>query len=252
MAVLVGCCGFALPQRRYVREFPLVEVQQTFYHPPRLATAQRWRQEAGASFVFTLKAWQLITHPASSPTYRRLRQPLGEKQRFRVGFFQNTDEVWQAWETTRQIATVLRAAVVVFQCPASFTPTATHQRHLRRFFQRVRETGMPAGDPLPLLGWEPRGHWPRDVVAAICQELDLVHVVDPFQGLPVRPGVFYFRLHGIGGYRHVYGDAELDQLAAWLAACGGEGYCLFNNATMRDDARRLLARLRRAEPPSAR
>lgn len=243
MAVLVGCCGFASAQQQYFREFPLVEIQQTFYHPPQLATAQRWRQAAGPSFVFTLKAWQLITHPASSPTYRRLRRPLDEASRSRVGSFQPTEEVWHAWETTRSIAAVLEAPVVVFQCPASFTPTATHRQHLRAFFERVRQSGMPPGAAMPLIAWEPRGDWPRKAIADLCDELDLLHVVDPFVARPVRRGVFYYRLHGIGGYRHTYTEAELDQLAAWLKESGEEGYCLFNNVTMRQDARRLLERL---------
>lgn len=247
MAVRVGCCGFAGSQQRYFREFALVEIQQTFYQPPQLGTAQRWRQAAGEPFVFTLKAWQLITHPASSPTYRRLRQALTDAARQRVGSFQPSDEVWQAWETTRAIAAALRAPVVVFQCPASFTPTATHQRHLRAFFQRVQQAGMPAGAVLPRLAWEPRGDWPPATIARLCEELDLVHVVDPFVSRPVRGGLFYFRLHGIGGYRHAYTDAELDQLATWLREAGPEGYCLFNNITMRKDALRLIQRLRPAE-----
>jgi hypothetical protein len=45
-AIHVGCCGFALPQARYFRTVRLLEVQQTFYQPPRLATPQRWRAAA--------------------------------------------------------------------------------------------------------------------------------------------------------------------------------------------------------------
>ena len=45
-AVRVGCCGFAVAQARYFRTFDLVEVQQTFYHPPQPSTLQRWRAAA--------------------------------------------------------------------------------------------------------------------------------------------------------------------------------------------------------------
>jgi uncharacterized protein YecE (DUF72 family) len=64
-AVKVGCCGFAGSQGRCFRDFRLVEVQQTFYEPPRVTTAERWRAKAPADFEFTLKAWQLITHEAT-------------------------------------------------------------------------------------------------------------------------------------------------------------------------------------------
>jgi uncharacterized protein YecE (DUF72 family) len=108
---------------------------------------------------------------------------------------------------------------------------------------------MPHGAALPLLAWEPRGDWPRATIAALCQELGLLHVVDPFVAWPATQGVFYFRRHGVGGWRHSYTDAELTQLATWLREAGDDGYCLFNNITMREDAQRLIRHLRR--PPGA-
>jgi uncharacterized protein YecE (DUF72 family) len=42
-AVKVGCCGFAGTQSDYFQCCELVEVQQTFYEPPRKTTAERWR-----------------------------------------------------------------------------------------------------------------------------------------------------------------------------------------------------------------
>ncbi len=70
--VKVGCCGFPGGMRGYFSRFEVVEVQQTFYQPPRMETALRWRREAQADFEFVIKAWQLITHPSSSPTYRNV------------------------------------------------------------------------------------------------------------------------------------------------------------------------------------
>ncbi len=52
-----------------------------FYEPPRDGTMRRWRAQAPIDFEFTIKAWQLITHDALSPTYRRLRSPLTEVDR---------------------------------------------------------------------------------------------------------------------------------------------------------------------------
>ena len=94
--------------------------------------------------------------------------------------------------------------------------------------------------------WEPRGAWPPDLVATLCRELELVHVVDPFVSTTVTPEQTYFRLHGISGARHVYTDAELEQLADMLPA--GEGrpaYVLFNNLPRVEDARRFRAILSR-------
>ena len=46
----VGCCGWCAARARYFREFEVIEVQQTFYEPPRLATLACWRQQAPAGF----------------------------------------------------------------------------------------------------------------------------------------------------------------------------------------------------------
>ena len=74
--VRVGLCGWTTAMATYVRRFPLVEVQHTFYEPPADSVLSRWRNGVPASFEFTMKAWQLVTHESGSPTYRRLKHPL--------------------------------------------------------------------------------------------------------------------------------------------------------------------------------
>lgn len=230
----VGCCGWASARARYFQQFRTIELQSTFYEPPASGLARKWRREAPDGFRFCLKAWQLITHAASSPTYRKLKTPLPERSRPAVGGFQPSEEVWCAWEVTREIACALDAAVIVFQCPASFRPEARNIRNLETFFRR-------AGDCRHLLAWEPRGDWPADLVRDLCARLHLIHCVDPFAADPVTGGVRYFRLHGRGGYRYHYSDEELWKLRA-KALAGGEGaYVMFNNIWMKDDALRLLA-----------
>ncbi len=228
----VGCCGFPTAREAYYARFPVVEVQRTFYQPPRLATCERWRAEAPEGFEFALKAWQLITHPSTSPTYRRLREKIGPAKRY--GFFRPTDEVFAAWDRTADLATALEARLVVFQCPASLTPTAEHFDNMRAFFHRARR------DSLVFL-WEPRGEWEDHDIARLCRGLDLVHCVDPFKRQPVTGGLAYFRLHGIRGYRSQYSDDDLSRLVEWCAGYEN-AYCLFNNMSMLEDATRLVER----------
>jgi len=95
--IKVGCCGFPIKRDTYYQEFPVVEIQQTFYRLPQITTGRRWREEAPPNFEFTMKAWQLITHNPSSPTYRRLRMDLSERNRKYYGFFKRTEEVDAAW-----------------------------------------------------------------------------------------------------------------------------------------------------------
>src|SRR5687767_10231775 len=135
--VRVGLCGFTIGFEDYVHQFPVVEVQQTFYEPPRDSTMRRWRALSPADFEFTLKAWQLITHDAGSPTYRRLRMPLTEPERADVGSFRWTPTVRDAWSRTLDCVTLLRATAVLLQCPSSFRPTEENVARMRQFFHEA-------------------------------------------------------------------------------------------------------------------
>ena len=225
----VGCCGFPRARRKYSEQFKLVEIQQTFYKLPATATAQRWRDEVPEDFEFTLKAWQEITHLPSSPTYRKAGLRIPADKQWNYGFFKPTEEVLNAWQQTRAIAHVLRARVVVFQCPPSFSPNPENLENMRYFFKHVDRGNF-------IFVWEPRGRWSQDSILALCQELDLVHCVDPLESKPTygKPG--YFRLHGGRDYRHRYTDDELARLRDLVV---GEAYVLFNNIAMYDDALRF-------------
>ncbi len=226
-----GCCGFPLPKDDYARRFPVAEVQQTFYEPPMISTLQRWRTLVPSDFEFTLKAWQLITHTAKSPTYRRLKTKLTPSQLERCGSFQTSPVVLQAWERTRACAEALSARYVLFQCPASFNCTPTNMDQMRGFFGTVERRGLT-------FLWEPRGDWPEDKILPLCLELDLVHVVDPFLARIVTSGLIYFRLHGGKNFRQVFTDAQLRHVAGLIPA-GRPAYVMFNNISMLNDATRF-------------
>ena len=227
----VGCCGFRSSRAAYYELLDSVEVQHTFYQPPQAATLRRWREEAPAGFEFTLKAWQLVTHQASSPTYRRLKRTLTEEEREGAGSFRQSEVVRGAWELTRECAEALGARVVLFQCPASFKPMRENVGNMRRFF------GAAARGAL-VFAWEPRGGWPRELVSELCEELDLWHAVDPFSERTLTPGRCYFRLHGRKGWRYQYEDGELEELHSMLPR-GADAYVFFNNVHMREDALRF-------------
>ncbi|RMG30334.1 MAG: DUF72 domain-containing protein [Gammaproteobacteria bacterium] len=237
--VAVGTCGFAESQHRTWEDFDLVEIQQTFYEPPRPATARRWREAAPERFFFTLKAWQLITHPATSPTYRRLRTPLGTRQRNQAGSFRWNPVTRMAWERTLEIAEALEARLVLLQAPASFRPTPENLDRLHRFCTRIdRPPGLR-------LAFEPRGTaWTEAVLRPLLAELDLVHAVDPFLHRPLGRGLRYFRLHGRPAYHYAYRytDADLDRLLGLLNRAW-PNWVLFNNVAMAEDARRFRQRL---------
>ena len=135
--IKVGGCGFTGGQRNYFSQFKLVEIQQTFYQLPRLPAAGKWRAAAPKDFEFTLKPWQLLTHEAASPTYRRLGEKIDPARLDRYGSFRPTSEVTTVWRRTADFACALGATLVVFQCPASFEPTPERTDNLKKFFATI-------------------------------------------------------------------------------------------------------------------
>jgi uncharacterized protein YecE (DUF72 family) len=233
--VRVGLCGWTISVDRYVREFPLVEVQHTFYEPPSDALLSKWRSAVPTRFEFTIKAWQVVTHESGSPTYRRMKKPLPDSARGQVGAFHTTEPVLAAWQRTLECARVLRATAVLLQCPKSFRPTALNVERMRAFLMTVER---PGGRLL----WEPRGEWPTELLGELCRDLDLVHVVDPMQTETVTPEQTYYRLHGTTGARHVHTDDELRRLRD-LVIDRPSPYVLFNNLPRVGDAQRFRAML---------
>ncbi|MDX6443891.1 MAG: hypothetical protein QOH71_965 [Blastocatellia bacterium] len=248
----IGTCGFGIARSKYAQLFSCVEVQHTFYQPPRISTLERWREDAPADFEFVLKAWQLITHGAKSPTYRRLKRKLSEVEKQDAGYFRPTPIVKDAWQVTLACARALRARTILFQCPASFTQTKENISHLEMFFRDLNREHEEKFN----FGWEPRGTWDSKVVKSLCENLKLWHVVDPFITRTLTPRRLYFRLHGRNGWRYEYEETELRELAAMFPESlakhnrgprsGGpraiqKPYVFFNNARMTKDALSLQA-----------
>ena len=227
--IKIGTCGFRISKEAYVQKFSSVEIQHTFYMPPSLSTLKRWRAEMPADFEFTLKAWQLITHESSSPTYRRLKKPMPEKTLLSAGAFRWTAVVREAWATTLESARTLKAKTILFQCPAKFVSTRQNIARMTKFFSSIDRHGLN-------FVWEPRGSsWTNETIKSLCTELDLWHAVDPFTQQSVTPETCYFRMHGRVRWRYTYDLAELQELATLLPKTHAS-YVFFNNISMIDDA----------------
>ncbi len=226
--IKTGCCGFSVSRKKYFENLDTVEIQETFYQLPEEKTVKRWRDEAPPHFRYTMKVWQLITHEPSSPTYRRLKIKIPDKKKKNFGFFKNTDEVMEAWLLTEKIAQILNAEILIFQCPPSFTPSEENIKNMKRFFTMIRRNNF-------LFAWEPRGDWDESIIKSLCEELELIHTVDPFMRKPLYGNKRYFRLHGIGGYRYRYTCEDLRKLLQIITE-DREYYIMFNNIFMFENA----------------
>ena len=235
--VRVGLCGFTMAMRSYALHFPVVEIQRTFYDPPDDQRMRKWLATAGPALEFTMKVWQLVTHPSSSPTYRRMRHPPATRDA--PGFFGDSPAVQRGWRRSVECADVLGATAMLFQCPASFTPVPENVERMRRFFERIER-------PPARLLWEPRGvQWiaERELAHALCRDLGLVHVVDPLVTVPDARSSVYWRLHGPGSAHASYDVAALHRIQRMLieAEPRERAYVMFNNLPRAADARAFAA-----------
>ncbi|MEF8838398.1 MAG: DUF72 domain-containing protein [Haloarculaceae archaeon] len=262
--VRVGTCGYGYydPPEGWKETYPSklaafaaafehLELNRTFYELPMVSTVERWREEADegheaadaeGEFTFSLKAWQAMTHPISSPTWRDHDEDLTETEREGVGYLRPNETVRSAWRETRERALALEAEVVVLQTPPSFDASETHEENVRDLLEGIDREGLS-------IAWEPRGDWPDHPcrVASICEDLELIHVTDLMRREPLDGGdVGYTRLHGLNenhyDYDYDYDDAELRELADRLVDLAGDRertFSLFNNFEMDANARRL-------------
>ena len=163
------------------------------------------------------------------------RTPLTDAQRRGLGSFKPSPIVMHGRETTKEAARILRATAILFQCPASFRPTDENVENMRRFFGAIER---PEG--VTLL-WEPRGEWPDDLVLALCKDLSLVHVVDPFLRPTLTPELTYWRFHGLNDHCRAYTDDELGRILEWASdPARRTTYVMFNEVPRVADARRFM------------
>jgi uncharacterized protein YecE (DUF72 family) len=237
----IGCCGFPLAKEKYFQLFDVVEIQRTFYQPPSINIALKWQRQSPPNFKFSLKAWQLITHEASSPTYRRLKIKIPSSKLKFYGSFKPTEEVFSAWLTVEKVAEALKAKIILFQCPVSFQPEKKNINNLKRFFKNIDRKQR-------LFAFEPRGNWSENLIKGLCRDLNLIHCVDPFKARSQTAEVRYYRLHGIAGYNYRYTNEDLKWLYQLYQEFKREKmfvYVLFNNVYMLDDALRFKDLIKR-------
>lgn len=206
---LVGTSGFSydgwrgvfyppeLPRKRwlefYQREFPVVELNVTFYGTPRESTYRGWAAATGPEFRFVLKAPRLVSHA------KRL-----------VGCRQ---ELEHFWSPARILGDAL--AAVLLQTPPSL-----------RFDAGLLD-GFPTSLPerFPPLAWEVRhASFLADEALAWFEERRQTLVIADSGGR--YPTVFaftappaYLRFHGPSGlYASPYSEAQLAGYVAWVRA----------------------------------
>ncbi len=235
-SILVGCCGKAgLSLNEYSKVLKLMEIQDTFYRIVREETLRKWRKTVGGGFELTMKAFQGLTHPYSSPTWRRAGKIPFSADKNGFGLLKNSREVAESWKATVREAEAVEASYIIVQLPPSFRATESNAKRIAEFFSGV-DKPVPVGVEVRGRGWLEM----TDVLGDSMEEAHITHVVDPLVSTPIHvDGPAYFRLHGkLPGYDYQYTTDELKRLAEG-AGKNDRAYVLFNNLAMLEDALRF-------------
>ncbi len=241
MKIYVGCCGIPQGLSKYSQVLKVVEINSTFYKLPQLKTVQKWREMVPKDFIFTIKAYQGITHPITSPTWRKSGIRELEKLKDKVGFLKPTNEVFQFWSETLKISTTLNSPICLIQLPASFKESKENIENAGEFFSAIERRKVSIA--LELRGWS------QERFREICQKFDLISCTDLFESEPLwfsEREIGYFRLHGSYekgriNYNYKYTQKELKWLIRKIESLQKlkEVYCFFNNFWMWEDAIQL-------------
>jgi uncharacterized protein YecE (DUF72 family) len=241
MEIYVGCCGTPGGLKKYSREFKVTEINSTFYRIPRIETVEGWREIVPEDFVFTVKCHQAITHPITSPTWKKSGVKDFGKLGDRVGFLNPTEEVIGYWKKTVEVCRVLKSPICLIQLPASFKEDEKNLENMRKFFSRVERNGITIA--LELRGWS------REGFRQVCEEFDLISCVDPLKDEPLhfsKKSIGYFRLHGsyIGeriDYKYKYTIEDLKNLKTKIEGYDCDiAYVMFNNIYMKENAKEFM------------
>src|ERR671939_30105 len=86
----------------YAKQFPVVEVDATYYSPPAEQTVQLWVQRTPGDFTFNIKAFSLLTGHPTRPAaiYKDLRPETDKKNLYPTDLApQAYEEIWTRFLT---------------------------------------------------------------------------------------------------------------------------------------------------------
>jgi uncharacterized protein YecE (DUF72 family) len=131
------------PEKRlayYARQFPLVEVDATYYSPPAESTAQLWAHRSPPGFLFNIKAFSLLTgHPTKvSAIYKDLRPETDKKNVYPDDLTpQAYEDVWTRFLSALDpLVGAQKLGAILFQFPPWFTIRRSNKQYLLEVAKR--------------------------------------------------------------------------------------------------------------------
>ena len=126
--------------RYYATQFPLVEVDSTYYAPPAEQTVTLWASRTPPGFTFNVKAFSLLTgHPTNpSRLYRDLRPDIDKRTLYPRDLPALAyEEVWTRFLSALDpLAAAGKLGVILFQFPPWFTLRRRNKEYLLEVARR--------------------------------------------------------------------------------------------------------------------
>jgi uncharacterized protein YecE (DUF72 family) len=261
--------------RFYAAQFPIVEVDSTYYAPPAEQQARLWAERTPEGFRFDVKAYSLLTgHPAKLQSlWSDLRDDLPDEVRQKRNIYAShleptqLDEAWRRFhDALRPLHEAGRLGAVLFQYPPWFTPKRQNREEIETLRDRLPDYRICVELRSPRWFAQARDR-DRTIDLMRGSGLSLVCVDAPsVSELPrilevTDPDLFVMRFHGRadatwkGGartaaerFRYLYSDREIAELAAPIVDSveqARESHLLMNNC-YRDYGVRNASELREA------
>jgi uncharacterized protein YecE (DUF72 family) len=236
----------------YASQFPLVEVDSTYYYPPRRPVVQQWAQRTPPGFTFNIKAFSVLTqHPTKATALPEEMRPPGKERVYPKDL--DEDALEAVWSNFLDALDPLdhsgKLGAVLFQFPPWFTIRRSNKDYLLECADRVKPRRICA--EFRHQSWLSDDNREETLEFLASNELPLV-CVDMPQGFrssvpPVvaatSPELAVMRFHGHNDaewesgsvqrrFRYLYSD---DELSDWvprvrdLAGASATTHVLFNN-----------------------
>lgn len=244
--------------RYYASQFPVVEVDSTYYRPPVPDQVSAWARRVPEGFCFDVKAFGLLTgHPVDvASLWPDIRDALGEEAAAKKRVYAHhlaPDALGECWDRFLDSLVPLRDAgrlgAVLFQYPTWFVPKRSNRDELERLPERLGSLKGCVEFRSPK--WLADEDRPRTL--ALLKDLGLAYVVvdaPPASGLPTvleatSSELAVVRFHGRANdtwgarnvsaaerFRYLYSEEELSQWvpkARHLAELASKVHLLMNN-----------------------
>ncbi len=132
--------------RFYAAQFPLTEIDATYYAPPAEQQARLWAERTPQGFRFDVKAYSLLTgHPTRPQSlWSDLRERLPDEVLQKRNVYPNhlgpelVDEAWRRFAAAlRPLHDAGRLGAILFQYPAWFVPRKDNRQQVEALRERL-------------------------------------------------------------------------------------------------------------------